>query len=213
LTVLPAINHIRATCAISQNRIRRNGKTLFEMKGILAKDFLDAAYEFASLKYPRFYKMDNLSKLGLLAADILLRESDLLGNYSPESIGIVLSNANSSLDTDIKYYKTVSEFASPALFVYTLPNIMIGEISIRYNIKGENAFFISREFDVSFMSDYVDNLINNNILQCCICGWVELLHETYQAVLFLIEKPANNAGGSLLFNKENILNLYQSENG
>ena len=84
--------------------------------------------------------------------------------YKPEDIGVVLANANSSLDTDIKYFETVKDIASPALFVYTLPNIVIGEICIRHNFKGENAFFIFEEFDAGFIQQYVSNLINNNII-------------------------------------------------
>ena len=48
---------------------------------------------------------------------------------------LVLSNANASLDVDLKYAKTMQTGASPALFVYTLPNIVIGEISIRIILK------------------------------------------------------------------------------
>jgi hypothetical protein len=213
LDALPVKNHIRASSFVGHNFILKNGIPFFEKKDIGISAFLDAAYDFAELKYPKFYKMDNLSKLGILAADVLLKDASWIKNYSPEDVGIVLSNANASLDTDIKYYKTVKDFASPALFVYTLPNIMIGEICIRHHFKGENAFFISREFDAAFIQQYVDNLINNNILRSCICGWIELLNETCKAVLFLVEKPANNFSGSLLFDQETIHKIYQSDNG
>ena len=151
-------------------------------------DFLLSVYHHFGINYPKFYKMDNLSKLGWLATEVLLKDSFEKERYKPEDIGVVLANANSSLDTDIKYYETVKDIASPALFVYTLPNIVIGEICIRHNFKGENAFFIFEEFDAGFIEQYVSNLINNNILQACICGWVELLGEQYKTVLFLVEK-------------------------
>jgi hypothetical protein len=103
-------------------------------------------------------------------------------------VGIVLSNANSSLDTDVKYYETTKSIASPAQFVYTLPNIVIGEISIKHRFKGENAFFITEQFDAAFMEQYVSSLLDDNILQCCICGWVDVLNDDHNATLFLIEK-------------------------
>src|ERR1700754_4127986 len=84
-------------------------------------------YRSLKLDYPKFYKMDQLSKLGWLASEVLLKDNPILGTMQPEDIGIVLTNANSSLDTDIKYLDTVADIASPAVFVYTLPNIMIGE--------------------------------------------------------------------------------------
>lgn len=151
--------------------------------------------------------MDNLSKLGWLANEVLLRDNFDIAKYRPEEIGIVLSNANSSLDTDIKYLETTKEIASPALFVYTLPNIVIGEISIRHHFKGENAFFIFEEFDAEFIQQYVSNLVNNDILQCCICGWVELLNNEYKAALFLIEKDKST--NSVIFTKENLNKIYQ----
>jgi hypothetical protein len=152
--------------------------------------------------------MDTLSKLGWLATEILLKDSYPPGKYEPETIGVVLANASSSLDTDKKYYETVKDIASPALFVYTLPNIVIGEICIRHHFKGENAFFIFEKFDAGFIENYVSNLINNNILQSCICGWVELLDDQYQTVLFLVEKDLS--GRNILFTKENINKIYPS---
>ncbi|MBI3883309.1 MAG: hypothetical protein HY305_03595 [Sphingobacteriales bacterium] len=121
-------------------------------------------------------------------------------------IGVVLSNANSSLDTDIKYFETAKDIASPALFVYTLPNIVTGEICIRYKFKGENAFFILDKFDAGFIQQYVSNLINNNILQACICGWVEVLGEEYKTVLLLVEKEKKEQ--SVSFTTENINKIY-----
>ncbi|MEJ0079473.1 MAG: hypothetical protein WDM78_00555 [Puia sp.] len=59
---------------------------------------------------------------------------------------------------DLKYAKTIRTGASPALFVYTLPNIVIGEISIRRHFKGENAFFVFKQFDGNFIEKYVRGL-------------------------------------------------------
>lgn len=181
---------------------------LFEAKGISLAEFLVAAYKQSGFSYPKFYKMDNLSRLGWLTAEFLLKDSFQPGKYAPAGTGIVLANANASLDTDIKYYETTRELPSPALFVYTLPNIVIGEISIRHHFKGENAFFVLDEFDAGFIQQYVNNLINSNILQSCICGWVEVLGNDYKAVLYLVEKS-----GTVPFTTENINKIYQSENG
>ena len=200
-------NHITASCIISNHIIYKNEKPVFENKTAGLPDFLLSAYRHINLTYPKFYKMDNLCKLGWLATEVLLKNSFDAAKYKPEDIGIVLSNANASLDNDIKYLETTKEIASPALFVYTLPNIVIGEISIRHNFKGENAFFIFEEFDAGFIEQYVSNLMNNDILQCCICGWVELLKDEYKAALFLIEK--DKSADSVNFTKENLTKIYQ----
>lgn len=202
--------YISASCIISRHVVYKNEKPLFENKEADLIGFLLSAYNHFDIKYPKYYKMDNLSKLGWLAAEVLLKDSLEAAKYQPEEIGVVLANASSSLDTDIKYYETAKDIASPALFVYTLPNIVIGEICIRHNFKGENAFFISDRFDAEFIEQYVSNLINNNILQACICGWVELLDDQYKTVLFLVEKSGHP---QLHFTKENINKTYQLENG
>lgn len=204
-------NYITSGCLIGKHGIYKNEELLYKNSEANLPDFLLAAYRHFELNYPKFHKMDNLSKLGWLASEVLLKDSFPACKYESKDIGVVLSNASSSLDTDIKYFETTKIMASPALFVYTLPNIVIGEICIRHHFKGENAFFIFEKFDAEFMQQYVSNLLNNNILQACICGWVELLDNEYKTVLFLIEKKAN--GQSILFTKENINKIYQSENG
>jgi hypothetical protein len=203
--------YITASCIISKNVVYKDERKVFENKEVILPDFLLSLYQHLDIKYPKFYKMDNLCKLGWLAAEILLKDSFKTDKYQPEETGVVLSNASSSLDTDIRYYETAKDIASPALFVYTLPNIVIGEICIRHHFKGENAFFITEKFDAEFIEQYAANLINNNILQACICGWVELLDDEYKEVLFLVEKEPSPV--PMLFTNENINKIYQLENG
>lgn len=204
-------NHITGSCIISNNIVYKNEQPLFEDKGTELPEFLTKVYRHFELQYPKFHKMDNLSKLGWLANEVLLQAGFDKEKYKAEDIGIVLSNANSSLDTDIKYYETAKTIASPAQFVYTLPNIVIGEISIRHHFKGENAFFITDGFDAAFIQQYVSNLFNNNILQCCVCGWVDVLDNDYNAGLFLIEK--DKSVNSVNFTVENLNKIHRLQNG
>jgi hypothetical protein len=199
--------YISGSSVISNNIVYKNGRSLFEQKQISLSEFLIAAYHHFGMGYPKFYKMDAISKLGLLATEILLKDGFKIENYEAEEVGIVLSNANSSLDTDLKYFETTKEMASPALFVYTLPNIVIGEIAIKYKLKGENAFFVCEKFEAAFMQRYVSSLFNNNILQACICGWIEVLGEEYKTALFLVEK--NKQNNSQDFTIENINKIYE----
>ena len=200
-------NYITASCIISNEVVYKNELQVFENKTTELAEFLVSIYRHLNGQYPKFFKMDNLSKLGWLTNEILLQDNFDKEKYKAEDVGIVLSNANSSLDTDIRYYETTKIMASPAQFVYTLPNIVIGEMSIRHHFKGENAFFIFDAFDAEFIEQYVSNLINNNILQCCICGWVDVLDEKYNATLFLIEK--DKSANSVNFTKENLNKIYQ----
>jgi hypothetical protein len=204
---LRANKYITANCIIDQGTVFKNGEKLFENKSAGASGFLLSIYQQFQLSYPKFYKMDNLSKLGWLASEVLLKDSFTSGNYQPEKVGLILANHNSSLDNDIRYYDTVKNIASPALFVYTLPNIVIGEISIRNNFKGEHAFYLEENFDADFIEKQVSYLLDQDILQACICGWVDILNEQYKAVLFLIEKQ--ESGVAVRFSAENMKHIFE----
>jgi len=205
------MEYITASCIISDNVVYTNGKTVFEPPSASGQDFLLSVYQHIGAQYPKFYKMDNLSKLGWLTCELLLREGFRHADYRPEEVAVVLSNANASLDTDYKYYATVKEIPSPAVFVYTLPNIMIGEICIRHHFKGENAFFISESFDATLLAQYVHSLMDGDSTRACVCGWVDILGQEYKAALFLVEKAAGTTGlsqGAPRLSTENINNLF-----
>jgi hypothetical protein len=199
--------YISSHCIISSNAVRYNSTLLFEAEYTDVPGFLLSAYQLIGAKYPKFYKMDNLAKLGWLAAEVLLRGFDR-EKYQSTDIGVVLTNASSSLDADKRYYDSVQDIASPALFVYTLPNIVIGEICIRHHFKGENAFYIFEHFNADFITNYVSNLLETGQLQACVCGWAEMTDAGYKAVLFLIEKE-----GEIPFTTENINKIYSTANG
>jgi hypothetical protein len=179
------MEHITACCIITNEAVYRNGQLRFSAS---SGDLIAAAYQYFNLQYPRFFKMDPLSRLGWLTAECLLAENRDTTAYRPEEIAIVLSNANSSLDTDYRYNETIRDIPSPSVFVYTLPNIMIGEISIRHGIKGESAFFLSPSFDPLLLAGYTRLLLQQGIANAAIVGWVDLLGNEYKAALFLIER-------------------------
>lgn len=176
-----------------------------------AGNFLLSAYKYLQPDYPKFYKMDHLCKLGLLAVDCLLNSRKISDQYGAENVGLVFSNANSSLDADLHYFESVKNIPSPAQFVYTLPNIVIGEVSIRHRCKGENAFFVSDRFDADFMQFYVQDLFNRKRVDACICGWVECLGEGYKAVVYLIEKCSGEL--TLPFDTAHIHQIFEETNG
>jgi len=202
-------NQITSSSSIFNNVVCQNQEPIFEKKDIALHDFMLAVFYHFELKYPKFHKMDNLSKLGWLASEVLLKYSQFDATaYTPTEVGIVIANASSSLDTDINYFETTKSIASPALFVYTLPNIVIGEICIRNGFKGENAFFVSEEFDTELIQSYVNNLMNNGQLKACICGWVELIKEEYKAVLYLVEQKQTEK--SIAFTVENMNEIWSN---
>ena len=163
-------------------------------------------YRSLQIDYPKFFKMDGLSKLGFLAAELLLK--DFNRETVKEDMAIVLWNKSSSLDTDNHYQKTIQSaenyYPSPSVFVYTLPNIVIGEIAIRNKIVGETSFYISENFDAKEIFNTVSSLFLHPDIQYVICGWVECFQENCEVVMFLIEK---NNKQDIAFIIENITKI------
>ena len=192
-------------CRIFNKTIFLDGVELFRGNGGTLDDFFVQAYSVLKIDYPKFYKMDNLSKAGFLAAEILLKTFST-SPYPGEKISLVLSNAHASLDTDIRYASASKSVPSPALFVYTLPNIVAGEICIRHKIKGENAFFVSESFDAELLSTYVSMIKNDNL---CLAGWVDVMAGHHDVFLYL----QDNAGKGLPHTASTLNKLYNHEYG
>lgn len=171
---------------INEKAVYKNGEKIFTGGRAGSGPFLQTLYEQFNWQYPKFFKMDNLSRLGFAAAELLLQGWNAEA-YESEEVAVVLSNTNSSLDTDYRYTETTRDIPSPSVFVYTLPNIVIGEICIRHRLKGENAFFLTAAFDPALLTRYVSYLLQAGIARACITGWVELLGDSFKAAFFLIE--------------------------
>lgn len=185
--------YINSYCKIEDNTISYNGNLLFEMKESSFSEFIKAAYKELKMEYPKFFKMDNLSKLAFLTAEIILRE--VVHPDSENDIAIVFSNQAASLDTDVKYQNSIQDksnyFPSPAVFVYTLPNICVGEISIKHQLKTENAFFVFDQFNTEFIVNYANQLIHSGKAEKVLCGWVEFYQEKYKSFVYLADKQGN----------------------
>ena len=201
----PNKTHIQSYCTIENNEIVLNGTSVFKIEPTNFGDFSKQAYRNFDIQYPKFFKMDALSKLAFLGAELLL--SPITSTEQENNIALVLANKSSSLDTDVKYQESISDkenyFPSPAVFVYTLPNICLGEISIRHQLKSENSFFIFDAFNTEFMSNYATILLNTNKADRVLCGWVEFFNDDYKAFLCTISKEE-----SAKYNNENINTLY-----
>ena len=199
-------NYITSYCHIQENEVFLNGKTLYKNDGDDFSNFIKLAYKALEVDYPKFFKMDGLSKLAFLAADVLLKHEKITPTKE-ENIAIVLSNRASSLDTDRRHQESIQDkdnfYPSPAVFVYTLPNICIGEISIKYKLYSENSFFIFDTFNPDYLADYCNSLLDENKADKVLCGWVDIDKNQYKAFLYLVDSI-----GSVLHNTEKLKQLF-----
>jgi len=190
---------ITSSVIIKNSKVYKNGQLIFEAEsGLEISRFLKSIYKNQDLKYPKFFKMDSLSKLGYLGVE-LLTNSDI----QDKETALVFANSASSLETDKAYAETMNEFPSPSLFVYTLPNIMLGEISIRHQLRSENIFFVSEEFQPDLFVDYARMLFQHKKAENVLCGWVNLHNNDYDVFLWQIDP-----GGGTDFNEEELKKLY-----
>lgn len=195
--------YIQKYCHLKDHSVFVDGEKVFSVdKEFNTKEFFKSVYQNIGEKYSKFFKMDSLSKLTFLSAEFLLNNIEVEDNTA-----IVLSNRASSLDTDRKHQEAISDhenyFPSPAVFVYTLPNIGIGEISIKHQLKSENAFFVFDNYNAKFHYNYEKILIQTNKSDSVLAGWVDIDQDSYEAFLYLISK-----NGILEHTEQNLNKLY-----
>ncbi|MBF4471231.1 MULTISPECIES: 3-oxoacyl-ACP synthase [Flavobacterium] len=197
-------NYIHSFCTIQKNTVFLNGEAVFTAEEDSFAGFSKKGYQHFEINYPKFFKMDNLSKLAFLGAELLLATAE---NSAESNTALVFANKSSSLDTDVKHQNSISDsenyYPSPAVFVYTLPNICLGEISIKHQLKSENSFFIFADYDPVFMENYCNILLETQKADKVLCGWVEYYNEEYKAFFYLLDKK-----GEREHNHEQLKKLY-----
>ena len=129
--------------------------------------------------YPKFYKMDMLGRLGFVASELLLKaeHENLNVNFNSENRAVVLFNRSSSLNADKRYEESIQDkdnyFPSPSLFVYTLPNIVTGEIAIRNHYMGETSFYVLPKRDQARMNEIIETAFLDPATTSILTGWLD----------------------------------------
>lgn len=155
--------------------------------------------------YSKYYKMDRISKLAFLSSELLLKQATLSA-VNNEKVALVFSNSSATIETDTKFQNSIKEIPSPATFVYTLPNIMVGEICIRNNFKGENLFFIEPKFNANLIVDNVQLLFVNSDTELVLTGWVDFYSpENYSCYMTIISKEEKG----LVLSEENLNSQFK----
>lgn len=182
---------ILSSCQISSEKVMVNQHCI--LRNTQEEDWLTAIFHHIGLSYPKFFKMDRLCKAGTLAAELLLKDSDFDRDNVKTSWGIVLMNSASSLDNDRRYQQTIADsgnyYPSPSVFVYTLANIVTGEIAIRHKIGGETSFYVMPRFEEDCLQQLVGQcFLSNPELDHIICGWVNVDEQICDIQLFLTQR-------------------------
>jgi hypothetical protein len=167
-----------------------DGKELhYESQGL---KLLTEVYRKGINDYPKFFKMDALSKLGFIATEMLLKDEP--GRFVPrEDRAVVFLSRCGSLCDDVNYQKTISDannyFPSPSVFVYTLPNIVTGEVAIRNKYFGETCSIITEKLDAGTLVHTISDAFQDEATTSVIGGWLDCEDEEhFLACLLLTEK-------------------------
>lgn len=124
--------------------------------------------------YPKYHKMDALSRLAFLATELLLSRGDV-----PQDSGraTILFNRTSSVVADRCHLGSIAKpgefYPSPSVFLGTLPNIATGEIAIRHGYTGETSLYITNFRDKALMKKVVGSSFSQGGFRSLICGFVD----------------------------------------
>lgn len=157
-----------------------------------SKQWLSELYGQLGMAYPKFFKMDRLSKAGILAAEMVMRAVGQNTEELKNDWGVVCFNSASSLDDDRTYQETIQDpenyFPSPSVFVYTLANIVAGEMAIKYKLRGETSFYVSQHFDKERLEKAVADVFAQTKATHLLAGWVDYDNGHCDVQLFVFEQ-------------------------
>jgi hypothetical protein len=193
---------IKSYCRITNEKIICDGELILENQSETISEFLKVAYKLSEANYPKFHKMDLLCKASFIASEFISQKI----NLRDTNTALILSNKNSSWVSDEKHAEAIyseDSMASPAVFVYTLPNIALGEISIRHQLFSENLFLIFDKFSPEKLIPYTQFILQENKAEMVLTGWVEVEENKLDVLIYLVGNH-----GETEQTKENVTNLY-----
>jgi 3-oxoacyl-(acyl-carrier-protein) synthase len=176
---------------VQNNQIKKNSQIIFETPADATfREFIKSAYKNLDIDYPKFYKMDDLCKLAFIIFEYLVKDIPDFENINKKKSALIFGNTTSSLDTDLKHQQSISDsenyFPSPAVFVYTLPNIMLGEIAIRHKIQGEMICFVGKKTEPEDLKEYIRLLSKTTDTEFVVFGKTDYSAGEYKACLSYI---------------------------
>jgi 3-oxoacyl-(acyl-carrier-protein) synthase len=146
-------------------------------------------------KSSRFGRFDQYTRLGCAAAGLALHDAGLAA-AGQLRIGFILAGQYGSFVTDLAFYETAAgngQFASPNLFSYTLPNIMIGECALQFGLTGPTYCLDSdKGRGIGALSEGAW-LLAESAVDAILVGWLEvpppqMAKEEAEAIVLVLEK-------------------------
>ncbi len=187
MSLPPVKQNVEHTVKLTSSSLEVDGKMIETSEH--GKALLTEIYKQYIGNYPKFYKMDLLCRLVFVATELLVQQEKEV--VEGEERGVILFNRTSSICSDRMHIATICEdsIPSPSIFLYTLPNIVTGEIAIKHNYKGETSLYIFDHKDDMLMSQILDTTLQQSDVKSFVTGWVDCPDEnTFEAELRIVTK-------------------------
>lgn len=132
------------------------------------------AKDVFSSPHSRYGRFDDYTKLGCAAVSLTLKDAAPEG---AEGMGMIVSTLHDVLATDMDYYRTTLEeggaLASPNLFSYTLPVIVLGECAVLFGLTGPT-FCVGEEDGLGMTAlENAAGMIRSGKAAGMLAGWID----------------------------------------
>ncbi|MBP5241119.1 MAG: hypothetical protein J6Z26_04355 [Bacteroidales bacterium] len=206
--------YINSYCKIDDSQVLLDGQCLIPNDEGDASAWAGSIYRQLGIQYPKFFKMDTMCKFGFLASELLMRQLGTTPEEPKKDWAVLCLNSCSSLDTDRRYQTTIQEadnyFPSPSVFVYTLANIVTGEIAIRHKIQGESSTFIFQNLDSEMLHRLGSNALAPDNASNLLCGWIDFEFGHCDVLMFAVSEQ-KKTDTAMEWTTENIKKCFMKQ--
>jgi 3-oxoacyl-(acyl-carrier-protein) synthase len=171
----------------------------------LRKDYGNAEGEHSlpgkdifSHPYKNFGRLDNISRMTAYAVALALRDAGIpYGPGKKQDIGIIGTNAEGSLRSDLEYFtdyvRSGRTLGRGNLFIYTLPSSPVGEAAIHFGFLGPLLYAAGRDASLLSVFDTAGEMLLSGETPVMLAGRAE----QDEAVFFVL--AGNGVPGNDMF--------------
>lgn len=151
--------------------------------------------------FKNFGRLDSMARMTAYAVALALQDSGI--EYSPglkQDIGIIGTNTEGSLRSDIEYFKDYVEsgrtLSRGNLFIYTLPSSPVGESAIHFGLQGPLLYVMEERNSLAQVLDIAADMVMAHETPMMLVGRAEEAEALY---FILTADPAQACNGACSF--------------
>jgi 3-oxoacyl-[acyl-carrier-protein] synthase II len=160
--------------------------------------------------FKNFGRLDLLSKMTCRAVALALDDAGT--GYSPEKkqdIGIIGTNADGSLQSDVQYFKDYLEsgrtLSRANLFIYTLPSSPLGEAAIYFGLQGPVLYATGGDKSLAAITAMAADMTFHNEVSAMLVGTAG----EDEAVFFVVMKKTDSTR-SVLCDIDSAMEIFNN---